>query len=160
MRTILALLIIGIAVSCQQKVGFDENQAREEIMKLHHAQRDHHFQKDSISFVDQFSPEIISVNRGVIARPTYEESLSRYHRYFSAVTFVKWDDLQEPVIRFSADGTLAYTIVDKMVQVEYGNQDGEPILGETHFAWLAIYRRSEEGWKIESMASTNVPDNP
>ncbi|MHC4379142.1 MAG: hypothetical protein ACYS26_21285, partial [Planctomycetota bacterium] len=106
-----------------------------EILALHNAQRGYHFQKDSIAFANQFSDQFISVNRGLISTPSKEETISRYNSYFSSVDFVKWDDLNEPFIKFSDDGTMAYTVVDKIVQVNYNADDGSVLTDSTYFAW-------------------------
>ena len=150
--------MIAILCSCEaNKIseGFDDESAA--ILKLHHAQRDYHFEKDSISYINQLSSDFISVNRGLITLPSRAETLKRYNRYFSTVEFIKWDDVTDPIIRFSDDGSLAYTVVDKIVQVTYEDEEGEKKLGQTHFAWTAIYRKTDEGWKIECATSTNKP---
>ncbi|MEO1052277.1 MAG: nuclear transport factor 2 family protein [Bacteroidota bacterium] len=134
---------------------FDYEQAKAEIYALHQAQRDFHFEKDSVAFANLLSPDFISVNRGSINHPTYQETLARNHRYFSSVRFLKWDDMAEPIIRFSNDGSLAYTIVDKQVEVASYDDLGEEVISQTHFAWMAIYRKTDQGWKIESVVSTN-----
>ncbi|WP_435624362.1 hypothetical protein [Flagellimonas sp.] len=155
---ILAFLgIICLFESCSEKTDFDEDKARKEIYELHNAQRKYHFEKDSISYVNQLSSNYIEVKKGKITRPRLEEKLGRYHSYFSQVEFLKWDDLQEPIIRFSEDGSLAYTIVDKIVEVSYKDENGEETIGQTHFAWTAIYRKTKEGWKVECAISTNEP---
>ena len=130
---------------------------RKKILAMHHAQRDYHFNKDSINFVDQLSGQFISVNRGVISMPSYQETLSRYHRYFSAVEFELWDDQSEPIIVFSDDGSMAFTVVDKLVRVNYPDDQGNPVSSETHFAWTAVYKKYGDDWKIESVASTERP---
>ncbi|MBK8496856.1 MAG: hypothetical protein IPL50_19080 [Chitinophagaceae bacterium] len=84
--------------------------------------------------------------------------LNRYNGYFSSVDFIKWDDVSKPIINFSKDGTLAYTIVDKIVQISYKNETGKTVYGETHFAWTAIYRKYGETWKIECVTSTDRPN--
>ena len=127
--------------SCSNKSEFDEQKERDKILKLHNLQRDYHFKKDSISFVNQLSENFISINKGSISRPKRDETLKRYNNYFSSVEFIKWDDVSYPIIKFSKDGSLAYTIVDKLVQVKYKDEKGETVYGETHFAWTAIYRQ-------------------
>lgn len=155
----LILSLTLLLFSCSQQSQFDKEKATEEILKLHNLQRDHHFNKDSIAFANQLSENFISVNRGVIAQPDKSATLSRYNRYFSTVEFVKWDDVTEPLIRFSEDGTIAYTVVDKIVSVTYQNQSGETVEGETHFAWTAIYKKYGDEWKIDCLTSTNKPIN-
>ena len=150
-----ALSLIALLLFACSSSPVDYEHAKEEILAMHHAQRDFHFEKDSIAFVNQLSKDFISVNRGEITRPKMEETLSRYNSYFSSVEFVRWDDVSEPIIRFSEDGSLAYTVVDKIVEVTFRDESGEKQTGQTHFAWTAIYRKSAEGWKIECVTSTN-----
>ncbi len=131
---------------------------KEKILKMHHAQRDYHFEKDSINFASQLSDNFISVNRGIIDKPKREETISRYNGYFSSVEFVKWDDVSEPIIKFSDDGSLAYTIVDKIVVVRYKGENGQTKEDKTHFAWTAIYKKYGNEWKIDAVTSTNKPN--
>lgn len=160
MRLLIILGISYLAIfACAEPRGFDKEGEKAKILELHNLQRDYHFKKDSLAFVNQLSDDFISVNRGEITQPERAETLARYHAYFSSVEFVKWDDVSEPIIKFSEDGSLAYTIVDKIVRTRYKNKAGEEVEGETHFAWTAIYRKTAEGWKIENVSSTNRADN-
>ena len=147
-----------IFASCSKEMKFDPVKEKEKILTLHNAQRDYHFNKDSIAFVNQLSQHFISVNKGIISQPKKEETLARYNGYFSAVEFVKWDDVSEPIIKFSDDGSMAYTIVDKIVTVTYKDQEGNTAEGETHFAWTAIYKKYGQEWKIDCVTSTEKPN--
>lgn len=144
---------------CQEVTTVNLEAEKAKILEMHHAQRNYHFEKDSLAFADQMSEQFISVNRGIISRPSREDLLTRYNGYFSSVDFVKWDDVTEPIIRFSDDGTMAYTIVDKIVTVAYKDEEGETKEGETHFAWTTIYRKYGDLWKIDGVISTNKPES-
>ena len=157
MLAILQLVFLGILpMSCSDRAAllFDLEQEKAEILKMHAAQRSNHFEKDSVSAARQLSDRFISVNRGEVKQPTIEETMKRYHRYFSAVEFVKWDDVAEPVVRFSADGSMAYTIVEKEVIVRY-TDEGQVLEDRIEFAWVAIYAKGPAGWKIDCVSSTN-----
>lgn len=147
---VLAFFLI-IVQSCNQSTDLEaEKQA---ILVLHEEQRKAHFEKDAALLMSQASPEFTVVNRGAIDKPTKEESIQKFQAYFDAVDFVKWDDVTPPVFSFSEDGTMATTIVDKLVitrQKQEGNQ-----LDTTHFAWLTVYKKRNGKWEMESMASTN-----
>ena len=156
--TILGLFCLAF-FACNEAEVFDKEAEKAEILHMHNLQRDYHFNKDSLAFVNQLSNDFISVNRGEITQPKRAETLARYHSYFSSVEFVKWDDVSEPIIKFSDDGNMAYTIVDKIVRTRYKNEAGEEVEGETYFAWTAIYRKTAEGWKIENVTSTNKPSH-
>lgn len=144
-----------LATGCMPYYSFDEERARKEILTLHEAQRDYHLNNQPERFVDQFSSDFISVSDGTISRPGREESLSRFQSYFNSVTFIRWDDRSPPVIRFSDDGSLAYTIVDKKVILQYENEAGKIVSDSSRFAWTSIYRKEGDHWKIESVTSTN-----
>lgn len=156
-KSFCILLLLPLIVSCNEKPGVNLEEDRKKILELHHLQRAYHFGKDSVSFANQLSDEFISVSKGEIRKPTRQETVSRYHGYFSSVEFLAWDDVREPIIRFSEDGTLAYTIVEKIVKLTYDGEDGMPIEDETHFAWTAIYRKYGEQWKIDCVTSTEMP---
>jgi len=142
-------------LSCQSGESFSAAKEKAEILKLHHAQRDYHFKKDSVAFAHQLSDSFISVNRGIITRPSREATIARYNGYFSAVEFLKWDDVTDPIIRFSNDGSMAYTIVDKIVATTSKDTSGNLVEGRTHFAWTAIYRKHNGKWMIDCVTSTN-----
>jgi Domain of unknown function (DUF4440) len=158
MKIFLLVFSISLSWSCKQPNRLSLDEEKEKILELHHAQRAYHFSKDSVAFANQLSDNFISVSKGNIRRPTKAETISRYHGYFSSVEFRKWDDLAEPIIQFSEDGTLAYTIVDKIVALTYPDENGNPIAEETHFAWTTIYRKYDDEWKIDCVTSTEEGD--
>jgi hypothetical protein len=98
---------------------------------------------------------MINVNRGVVRTATPEQNKERIGKYFEAVQFIKWDDVAEPVIRFSDDGTLAYAIVQKEVILTYPDSTGKAFYDTANYAWASIYRKQKGGWKVEANISTN-----
>ena len=39
----------------------------------------------------------------------------------------------------------------------YKDEEGQEIKGTTNYAWVAIYKKYDEEWKIDCIASTNQP---
>lgn len=144
-------------MACESNDSFDKEKAIAEIMDLHRMQQKVHLEEDPEAFADLLSDRFISVNRGSISRPTRQQNIDRFSSYFSSVEFEKWDDLSDPVISFSDDGSLAYSIVHKEVQLSFEDEDGAIVRERTEYAWMAIYRKTKAGWTIESVASTNLP---
>jgi predicted RND superfamily exporter protein len=151
----ILFLSLSVFLSCNKnkKTSFLDDEKK--IMQLHNLQRDYHFNKDSLAFVTQFSNDFISVNKGEITTPKREETIKRYNKYFSSVEFVKWDDKTPPIIRFSNNGSMAYTIVDKIVTLTYKDENGNDKEDTTHFAWTTIYKKYGDEWKIDCVTSTN-----
>ena len=143
--------------SCRQSQDLNPTLERDEILRLHHLQKKFHFEKMVDEFVDLLSENHISVNRGEIKKPSRQDHTTRFTRYFESVEFEKWDDIEPPVIRFSDDYSMAYTIVDKEVVVRYMNEDGNEVRELTKFSWVAIYKKYGEDWKVDCVASTNQP---
>ena len=160
MKALLFLTTL-IFISCNSNFNsqaFDLEKATQEILELHELQRDVHFQKKASEFANLLSESHISVNRGAVNTPTIEENTVRFQKYFDSVEFIKWDDVKPPVIRFSDDGSMAYTIVEKEVMVRYEGDEGQEIRDVTTFAWVAIYKKYGSEWKIDCVASTNKPN--
>ncbi|MDJ0645361.1 MAG: nuclear transport factor 2 family protein [Flavobacteriaceae bacterium] len=144
-------------LSCKKNNDSSFTEEKEKILQLHNLQRAYHFNKDSVAFTNQLADSFISVNRGKLNRPTKEENIARLHQYFSSVDFVKWDDVAEPIVKFSDDGSMAYTIVDKIVEVTFKDENGNEKNSSTHFIWTTIYKKYGDEWLIETVTSTNEP---
>lgn len=158
MKSFIVPVMCLIFISCAKTSKVSLAEEKEKILALHNAQKKYHFEKDSIAFVNQLSENFVSVNKGKITTPQKEETLRRYNGYFSSVDFIEWDDVSDPIIKFSEDGTMAYTIVDKIVKVQYTDKKNKKVEGQTHFAWTAIYKKYGDSWKIDCVTSTNQPD--
>ena len=159
MKYILSFIIL-IIFSCagnQNPDSFDIEKAKQEILDLHNLQKEVHIQKQASKFANLLSKNHISVNRGAVNTPTIEENTIKFQNYFESVDFIKWDDVKPPIIKFSDDGSLAYTIVEKEVVVTYKDEEGQDIKGTTNYGWVAIYKKYGEEWKIDCVASTSQP---
>lgn len=151
-----ALLAAILLAGCTQKPDLKKEETR--LMSMHNDQRKAHLAKNAKLFVDQFADSLHSINKGKLSIITREAALKRFQSYFDAVEFKKWDDVNPPVISFSEDATMAYITVDKQVVLTYKNEKKETIEESTHFTWVSIARKMEDGeWKIVCNISTNEP---
>ena len=151
---VLILCIVPICIlSCQVNYGHVE--AEKEILGLLQQEKKAHFDRDVELFVSEFAEGMISVNKGVVSYPTQEENTQRIQKYFERVEFVKWDDVADPIIRFSDDASLAYAIVQKQVIVTYPDSLGNKITETKDYAWTSIYRKLNGKWMVECNVSTN-----
>ena len=58
---------------------------------------------------------------------------------------------------FNQTKGMAFTTVDKLVVINYENEEGKEIQETTHYAWTTIYQKYDGLWKIESVTSTEKP---
>lgn len=158
MNMYLASAYFAIAVflcGCHTSEGFNKQKETQAITALLRQERKAHFEKNVDLFLSEFADSMLSVNKGKVSVATTEENRERIGQYFGRVEFVKWDDVAEPVIRFSDDGSLCYAIVQKQVILSLPDSLGRKISDTTDFAWASIYRKQKGEWKVECNVSTN-----
>ncbi|HEX5653732.1 MAG TPA: nuclear transport factor 2 family protein [Chitinophagaceae bacterium] len=153
MKQMLFVLFV-LAWGCSPKQFMPEKETIV-IRQLLEQERKAHVQKNTDLFMSEFADGMISVNKGEVNIATLSENRERISRYFNRVNFMKWDDRKPPVIRFSDDGSLAYAIIEKQVILNYPDSTGKVVYDTTDYAWVSIYRKQDDGWKIECNISTN-----
>jgi hypothetical protein len=144
-------LIFLIFYSCHQLPDLEKE--KQEILVLHNKQRKAHLEKNVSLLTGDSSIEFMEINRGLVKTPSTRETEKKFQAYFNAVDFIKWDDVKPPVFQFSDDGTMATTIVEKLV-ITRQKQDNNR-MDTTYFAWLSVYRKIKGKWHLQAIASTN-----
>jgi len=85
------------------------------------------------------------VQGGEIKWPSEQEITDRFTNYLNNTTFTRYEDLREPIIGFSEDGSLAWMVVQVKIS---GTRvvDGEAVELDFTVAWITLYRREGEIW--------------
>jgi len=118
-------------------------------------ERKAHFDRNVDLFVSEFADSMLSVSKGKVTKLSVEQNKKRIEPYFGSVKFIKWDDMAEPVIKFSDDCSLAYAIVQKEVILTYPDSTDKAFFDTTHYAWSSIYHKQNGEWKVECNITTN-----
>jgi hypothetical protein len=142
-----------LILSCHDKP--DLVAEKETIRNMLATERKAHFDRNVDLFISEFADSMISVNKGKVTIAGPAQNKKRIEPYFNSVTFIKWDDTAEPIIRIADDGSLAYAIIQKEVILTYPDSLGKPFYDTTHYAWTSIYRKQKGEWKVEANTSTN-----
>lgn len=149
------LLLLLLVISCESPGKRNTSKEEKAIRALLQQERKAHFEKNVDLFVSEFADSMIGVNKGKVSVLSLEQNKQRIRPYFESVQFIKWDDVAEPVIRFSDDGSMAYAVIQKQVIVSYPDSKGKPFIDTTDYAWVSIYRKQKGEWKVEANISTN-----
>ena len=155
-RTLLVAVcsfVVGICLTAFVLHADDDHAA---LMRHHELQRTAHLTYDAEKFADLLTDPIINVANGEITERTREQNLERLGAYFGSVVFDKWDDIDAPIVRISADGTLAAMIVTK--QVVLSEKAAPDQKSETIFAWISLFEKVEGEWKVFAVASTRASE--
>ncbi|MHA1967576.1 MAG: hypothetical protein ACW964_07225 [Candidatus Hodarchaeales archaeon] len=119
---------------------------RSEIIALHEKEIEAHMNKNVEFFVKDIADEYVTVSFGEIRKPTLEEIRSQFTSYLTNTVFTKYEDLQEPIIRFSKDGSLAWAIFQVAVKGKRKRDDGSEKNLDFTCAWITLYERQDDKW--------------
>ena len=139
-------------IACTSDKKFDVEKEKTILLKLDAQMRENHFSKNARGMSEGFSPDFIELNRGKMGHRSEEQAFERFEKYFNSVDFIKWDNNQDPVVRFSDDGSVAYMMVDKEVIVKQ-LEDG--VIDTTVFTWMSVFKKVNGKWILDAVASTN-----
>ena len=92
-----------------------------------------------------YQMKFITVSRGEIHKPTKEETQAMFTNYLENTEFSEYRDLQEPIIGFSKDGSIAWTIVQVKVAGKR-KMDGKEVDLDFVSSWIMLYERHGGKW--------------
>ncbi len=143
---LLLILVVGtfLTSGCQPKPDFDAY--REEILALHKGSIDAHLNRDVDFFTRNVVDDYVVVSRADIFFPTKEETRAQFSNYLNRTTFSEYRDLRDPIIGFSEDGSLAWSIVQvKVAGMQAGEDDQEQAINFKS-AWINLFKREGNEW--------------
>ena len=118
----------------------------DDLRALHAAQVQAHLDGDAEFFGRDLSEDLFSVWGGEIRRPKQEDVRAMFERYLGRTTFSRYEDLEEPLVGVSDDGSLGWIAVRMRIEGVEVLEDGEPAPMGFTCAWLTLYRRDGERW--------------
>jgi hypothetical protein len=154
----IVLLVVGLNVA-QIRSTVDLEKERVELLRLHKADREAHLRTD-VELLQRSSPEeFISVSRGKIHRATKSDERRLFTEYFRGAKYYEWDDLEEPIVRVSKDGSMAWMIT--RVRVRRTQRDATGAEKEEKFVYVGImtYEKQAGKWVRVANVSTFEPPN-
>ena len=119
----------------------DSNIGRKQLLEMHKLVLDAHKNIGLENWLNGFTDDYISANRGVISYPTPAEQKNRFRPYINSTKFEYYRDMVPPVVRISQDGTLGWVIV----QVEAKGQHGDDAY-QFQSAWIELYEKKNDKW--------------
>jgi len=128
------------------------------LLRLHERAREAHLAHRADWLVEGQADSLISVSRGRVSVSPREQVRAGFQPYLDASTFQAWDDIVPPRIRISADGQMAYVIVEKRVHLTSRAPNGTTETERTRFAWMSVYEKRDGEWRMTAIASTDRPD--
>ena len=136
----------------------EQDALRAELRDIHQAGLQAHLQGDAQFFTRDMAEPYHSVSRGDINQPTVAQTEAMFSRYLGTTQFSQYEDLQEPVIGLSDDGTVGWIMAQVAVAGEQAQGD-EKLPISFVSAWLMLYRRVDGRWlRIGDASTFKEPD--
>jgi ketosteroid isomerase-like protein len=151
---ILAFALLAGCSGAEEPGGSQNRAALEAILE---AQRSAHLELDADRLVEQIADELVSIDSGVITVQTRAEVREMFASYFEGATYFAWEDLEPPLMKISADGSLAWVV--RRVGVDREEPDGSGGHRRRQFvsAYTSTFEKSDGEWRMTTVTSTFAP---
>lgn len=149
-------LVAGVCVGVAG-CGADLDGREAALRAVLEAERQAHLEVDAGALAGLVADTLLTIQDGAIEPVTREQVLGQFRAYFQGASYARWNDLEPPRLRLSADG--AEAAVHRRIEVDRS----EPGLGVAsrrvrfESAWTATYRWEDSGWRMASVTSTFPP---
>lgn len=155
---LIALFVLAATPAAGQ-TSVDVEREKAELLRLHRASREAHFKTDADLLVKDAPEVMVSVSRGKINRPSREDTRRMFTEYFRGAKYFEWDDLEEPVVSVSRDGSMAWMIT--RIRVRRVQRDASGAEREEKFVYAGIMTYEKRGgrWTRVANVSTFEPPN-
>ena len=129
----------------------------QELLDEHKKSLDAHLQKDISFFTSNISENVLNVSNGEIYRPSKDDIHQRFSNYLSSTEFTKYEDISDPIVQVSDDGTLGWVIANVEIKGVRKMPDGSEAKIDSVWAWINLYKRENNIWIRQGNLSTMKP---
>ncbi len=153
------LLFVTCAVGTSAQPSADLEKEKAELLRLHKSDREAHFKTDVDALLENSPEEMISVSRGKISKPSKEDARKMFTGYFRDAKYYEWDDVEEPIIRISNDGSMAWMVTRTKVRRVQKKTDGAEQEEKFVYAGIMTYEKRDGRWVRVANVSTFEPQS-
>ena len=127
---------------------------RRVLLSIHESDRLAHFGADAAR-LGRTAPDLfLSVSAGKVERIPREAEKAFFEGYFRGARYAEWDDLEPPVVRISADGSMAWIVTRLRVKRQAPGPDGTPQERALVYAGIMTYEKRAGRWIRAANVST------
>lgn len=148
-----AILTLGILlVACQPRV--DLQKEKEEVLMAYNDLVNSLLTEDIDLLSSVQADTIHYVLDGYIEIIDLEKDMENKKGIFTGVDYEELKTLDEPIIHVSDDGTMAWLISSLNIKMSFPDSEGETMYREARDAFLLVFEKYEEGWRLVCNAQT------
>ncbi len=156
-RLTLVLLFVSAAAFTQAQTSVDLEKEKAGLLRIHEAGREAHFKTD-VGLLQTDSPEVfVSVSRGKIHKSSKADERKMFTEYFRGAKYYEWDDMEQPIVRVSKDGSMGWMITRVRVRRVQKDKSGTEVEEKFVYAGIMTYEKQEGKWVRVANVSTFEP---
>ena len=141
--TILIQAFVLIS-GCTEQI--DLIKEKKALLNVHKKDRAAHFGTDVQMLLENQGDDFISVSNGKIQKLTKQQIKDSFTSYFRNAVYYEWDDLDEPIIKISGDGSIAWMINRYKVKRKVAGENGKEEKREFIYAGVTLYEKENDKW--------------
>jgi hypothetical protein len=153
----IVLFVVSLNIA-QTQLSVDHEKEKAELLRLHKSDREAHFKTDVDLLQESAPEEFIAVSDGKIYRTTKSDERKRFAEYFKGAKYYEWDDVEEPIVRISKDGSMAWMIT--RVRVRRAQKDAAGKEQEQKFIYAGIMTYEKRAGKWMRVANVSTFERP
>jgi hypothetical protein len=134
--------------------GLDLEQEHTALLRVHATDRRAHFETNVDLLLAHAADQFISVSAGQIFRMTKAEVRAMFEASFREAKYYEWDDLEPPIVRISADASMAWMIVRTTVRRTQSDSSGTQQERSFIYAGIMTYEKQDGRWVRVANVST------
>lgn len=157
MRSALATIILTCPLALSAQSPTEEEAA---LRTIHSELIRAHVENLPELWMSLESADYVSANGGAVSFPSLDTRRSQRAAYLESATFTRYRDLREPIVRVAADGSLGWLIAEVEIAGTLPGVDGSPEPFESVWAWVELYEKTAEGWRLVGNVSNSREESP
>ncbi len=146
------ILRLPIDLPPNDQVAGDD--AMRSLLKMHAEEIRSHFERDAAWIGDTTGETFVSASGGKIQRSGSDDVRRFFERYFDGAEYLEYENLEEPVVRLSDDGSMGWVLSRTKVRRVVRSAEGPDTERNFVYAGIMIYQRHNGAWKRVANAST------
>ena len=127
---------------------------KEALLNAHRKDRAAHFGTDVQMLLEHQGDDFISISNGKIERLSKQQIKDSFTSYFKNAVYYEWDDLEEPIVKISGDGSIAWMINRYKVERKVTDHSGKEEMREFVYAGVTLYEKENGIWVRKANVST------
>jgi hypothetical protein len=152
---VLALPFLGCTrADLSEKV--DRTDDRAALLAAHQRILDAHLNDDLEDWLALEADTVVVGNRGELQVVEKAATAPRRRAYLADTEFEIYRDLQPPIVRVAADGSVGWVVAQVEVVGTRALPSGAAPIDDV-WAWVELYEKKPEGWRLVGNVSTVRP---